>query len=108
MNRQEEKSMSMLISGIVSVVVGIIGFSLWWSAFVIALKGIIPILLILGGILAVYIGLDSMEDRAREERKKQEEKIQKTRDEMDQIRLQAEQYREELDRLKGTIKKDEP
>jgi 5-bromo-4-chloroindolyl phosphate hydrolysis protein len=104
-NSQEEKSMSMLISGIVSVVLGIIGFSLWWSAFVIALKGIIPILLILGGILAVYIGLDSMEDRAREERKKQEEKIQKTRDEMDQIRLQAEQYREELDRLKGTIEK---
>jgi len=100
--------MSMLISGIVSVVVGIIGFSLWWSAFVIALQGIVPILLILGGILAVYIGLDSMEDRAREERKKQEEKIQKTRDEMDQIRLQAEQYREELDRLKGNIKKDEP
>lgn len=98
----------MLISGIVSVVLGVIGFSLWWSAFVIALKGIIPILLILGGILAVYIGLDSMQDKEREEKKKQEEKFQKTRDEMDQIRLQAEQYREELDRLKGSLKKEEP
>ena len=100
--------MSMLISGIVSVVLGVIGFSLWWSAFVIALKGIIPILLILGGILAVYIGMDSMQDNQREEKKKQEEKLQKTRDEMDQIRLQSEQYREELDRLKGSLKKEEP
>lgn len=100
--------MSMLISGVVSVVLGVIGFSLWWSAFVIALKGIIPILLILGGILAVYIGMDSMQDKEREDKKKQEEKLQKTRDEMDQIRLQAEQYREELDRLKETMKKEEP
>jgi len=97
--------MSMLISGIVSVVLGIIGFSLWWSAFIIALKGIIPILLILGGILAVYIGIDSLEDQAREERKKQEEKLQKTRDEMEQIKLQSEQYREELERLKENVKK---
>jgi len=99
--------MSMLISGIFSVVLGIIGFSLWWDAFLIALKGIIPILLILGGILAVYIGLDSIEDQAREERKKQEEKLQKTRDEMEQIKLQAEQYREELDRLKENMKNNQ-
>lgn len=100
--------MSMLISGIFSVILGIIGFSLWWSAFVIALKGIIPILLILGGILAIYIGLDSLEDSAKEERKRQEEKIQKTRDEMDRIKLQADQYREELERLKENMKKNEP
>jgi small neutral amino acid transporter SnatA (MarC family) len=97
----------MLLSGIFSVVLGIIGFSLWWDAFLIALKGIIPILLILGGILAVYIGLDSIEDQAREERKKQEEKLQKTRDEMEQIKLQAEQYREELDRLKENMKNNQ-
>jgi small neutral amino acid transporter SnatA (MarC family) len=99
--------MSMLISGVISVVLGIIGFSLWWSAFVIALQGIIPILLILGGILAVYIGLDSIEDQAREERKRQDEKLQKTKDEMEQIKMQAEQYREELDRLKENMKKTE-
>ena len=100
--------MSMLISGIVSVVLGIIGFSLWWSAFIIALKGIIPILLILGGILAVYIGVDSLEDQTREERKKQEEKLQKTREEMEQIKLQSEQYREELERFKQDVKKTTP
>lgn len=100
--------MSMLLSGIVSVVFGIIGFSLWWSAFIIALQGIVPILLILGGILAVYIGMDSIEDQAREERKKQEEKLQNTRDEMEQIKVQAEQYREELERLKKDVKNSNP
>ncbi len=100
--------MSMLISGIVSVVIGIIGFSIWWSDFIIALRGIVPILLILGGILAVYIGLDSVEDQTREERKKHEEKLQTTRDEMEHIKVQAEQYREELERLKEEVKKTNP
>jgi predicted RNA-binding protein len=97
--------MSMLISGIVSVILGIIGFSIWWKDFIIALKGIVPIMLILGGILAVYIGLDAMEDRAREERKRQDEKLQKAREEMEQVRAQAEQYREEIEKLKEGIKK---
>ena len=92
--------MSLLISGIVSVILGVIGFSLWWSDLMILLKGGVPIMLILGGVLAVYVGLDAMEDRMREERNKQEEKFEKTRDEIERVKAQAEQYREEIERLK--------
>ena len=100
--------MSMLISGIISVILGIIGFSIWWSDFIIVLKGIVPIMLILGGILAAYIGFDAIEDQAREERKRQDEKLQKTREEMEQVKAQAEQYREEIERLKKGPNKDNP
>jgi len=93
-------AMSLLISGIVSVILGVIGFSLWWSDLMILLKGGVPIMLILGGVLAVYVGLDAMEDRMREERNKQEEKFEKTRDEIERVKAQAEQYREEIERLK--------
>jgi arginine exporter protein ArgO len=93
-------TMSLLISGIVSVILGVIGFSLWWSDFMIILKGGIPILLILGGVLAVYVGLDAMEDRMREERHKQDEKLEKTREEIEQVKAQAERYREEIEKLK--------
>jgi uncharacterized protein YlxW (UPF0749 family) len=99
--------MSMLISGAISVILGIIGFSIWWSDFIIALKGIVPIMLILGGILAAYIGFDAIEDQAREERKRQDEKLQKTREEMEQIKAEAERYKNELESLKEESKKDQ-
>lgn len=93
--------MSLLIGGIVSVIFGVIGFSLWWSDFVVILKGGIPIMLILGGVLAVYVGLDAMQDRIKEERRKQDEQLQIARQEIEQVKAQAEQYREEIEKLKG-------
>jgi arginine exporter protein ArgO len=100
--------MSLLISGVVSVILGVIGFSLWWSEFVTILKGGVPIMLILGGILAVYVGLDAMQDRMREERQKHEEKLDKTRDEIEQVKAQAERYREEIEKLKEQARKNTP
>lgn len=96
--------MSLLIGGIVSVILGVIGFSFWWSAFITILQGGIPILLILGGILAVYVGLDAMQDKAREARQKQDERLEKAREEIEQVKALSEQYREEIEKLKGQVK----
>ena len=96
--------MSLLIGGIVSVILGVIGFFYWWSAFITILQGGIPIMLILGGILAVYVGMDAMQDKMREEQKKQEEKLEKAREEIEQVKALSEQYREEIERLKGQAK----
>jgi small neutral amino acid transporter SnatA (MarC family) len=96
--------MSLLIGGIVSVIFGVIGFSLWWIDFIIILKGGIPIILILGGILAVYVGMDAMQDKMREERQKQEEKLDKAREEIEHVKAQSEQYREEIEKLKNQAK----
>jgi len=100
--------MSLLISGIVSVILGVIGFSIWWNEFAIILKGGVPIMLILGGILAIYVGFDAMQDKLREEKLQQEEKLQKTREEIEQVKAQAEHYREEIDKLKEQAKKNTP
>lgn len=96
--------MSLLIGGIVSVILGVIGFSFWWSAFITILQGGIPIMLILGGILAVYVGLDAMQDKAREARQKQDERLEKAREEIEQVKALSEQYREEIEKLKGQVK----
>jgi len=96
--------MQLLIGGIVAVILGVIGFSLWWSAFVTILQGGIPILLILGGVLAVYVGMDAMQDKMREDRHKQEEKLEKAREEIEKVKAQSEQYREEIEKLKGQTK----
>ena len=96
--------MQLLIGGVVAVILGVIGFSFWWSAFVTILQGGIPILLILGGVLAVYVGMDAMQDKMREDRQKQEEKLEKAREEIEQVKAQSEQYREEIERLKEQTK----
>ena len=99
--------MSLLMGGAVSVIIGLIGLILWWVDFLVILKGGIPIILILGGILAVYIGFDEIQDKLREERQKQEESLAKAREEIEMVKAQAEQYREELEKLKeNNVKKE--
>lgn len=100
--------MSLLIGGIVSVILGVIGFSLWWIDFIILLRGGIPILLILGGVLAVYVGLDAMQDKIRDERQKQDDKLEKARQEIEQFRAEADQYREEIEKLREQSKQNTP
>jgi ABC-type multidrug transport system fused ATPase/permease subunit len=97
----------LLIGGAVSVIIGLLGLILWWVDFLVILKGGIPIILILSGILAAYIGLDEIQDKLREERLRQEESLAKAREEIEMVRAQAEQYREELEKLKENTKKTE-
>lgn len=98
--------MSLLIGGAVAAVVGLIGFFFWWTDFITILKGGIPILLFIGGILAVYIGVDEIQDKLQEEHKKQEENLAKAREEIEMVRAKAEQYKEELEKLKERKKEE--
>ena len=93
--------MQLMIGGIVAVILGVIGFSFWWSAFIAILQGGIPIVLILGGILADYVGIDAMQDKMREARQKHEVKLEKAREEIQKVKAQSDQYREEIEKLKG-------
>jgi ABC-type multidrug transport system fused ATPase/permease subunit len=97
--------MSLLIGGVVSVIVGLLGLIFWWSDFVIILKGGIPIIIVLGGILAVYIGLDELQEKLREERQKQEESLAKAMEEIEMVKAQAEKYKEELNKMKEESKR---
>jgi ABC-type multidrug transport system fused ATPase/permease subunit len=98
--------MSLLIGGVVSIIIGLLGLIFWWSDFVIILKGGLPIIILLSGILAVYIGLDQIQDKLREERQKQEEGLANAREEIEMVRAQAEKYKEELDRMKEEAQRE--
>ena len=50
--------MKILLSGIVAMIIGVIGVIGWWSDFLRILKGMIPIILVLGGALAIYLGIE--------------------------------------------------
>jgi len=99
--------MSLLIGGGVAVIIGLLGLIFWFTDFLTMLRGGLPIIFILGGILAVYIGLDEIQDKLREERQRQEESLAKAREEIEMVKAQAEQYREELEKLKEESRKKE-
>jgi len=54
--------MKTLIGGAVAAVLGLIGLSVWFSEFLQILAGAVPIMLLLGGGLALYLGFDELKD----------------------------------------------
>jgi uncharacterized membrane protein len=93
--------MSVLIGGGVAVLFGLIGLIIWWRDFFILLKGGIPIMLLLGGALAVYVGIDELREKIRESQEREKEELDKTRTELEKAKAEAEKYREELEKMKS-------
>ncbi|MBP1715370.1 MAG: uncharacterized protein H6Q42_3573 [Deltaproteobacteria bacterium] len=59
--------MKILLGGIVALVLGVIGLIIWFFDFLMILKGMIPIALILGGALAIYLGIEDIKTSASSE-----------------------------------------
>ncbi|MFC1570414.1 hypothetical protein ACFL4E_01385 [Candidatus Omnitrophota bacterium] len=55
------KVLSLLIGTIVAIL-GLILLLAWWYEFLFLLRGIVPVVLILGGILAVLAGFSELKD----------------------------------------------
>jgi hypothetical protein len=55
--------MTALVGGIVATILGIVLIVVWWGSFIAILKGGVPIVLVLGGALAIYIGIDEIRDK---------------------------------------------
>ena len=92
--------MSLLMGGIVVAVLGLISLIFWWADFISIIRGAFPISLLLGGALAVYVGIDEIQDKIREERQRQNEKLENAKEEIELAKAKAERYKEELDKLK--------
>ena len=91
--------MKTLIGGAVAAVLGLIGMSVWWKPFLQLLAGAIPVTLLLGGGLALYLGFDELKDTW----KKEEPSFEPAATD------DSEKYKQEIDDLKQEIEtlKDE-
>ena len=85
--------MKTLIGGAIAAVLGIIGISVWFGAFLQLLAGAIPVMLLMGGALALYLGIDELKDTWKKEGAAPEVPV--TDD--------AEKYKQEIDELKKEI-----
>jgi cell division protein FtsB len=85
--------MKTLIGGAVAAVLGLIGLSVWFSEFLQLLAGAIPVMLLLGGGLALYLGFDELKDTW----KKDDSATDSGADD------DSEKYKQEIDDLKQEI-----
>jgi len=88
--------MKTLIGGVIAAVLGIIGLSVWFKEFLLLLAGAIPVMLLMGGGLAVYLGFDELKDSW-----KKDEPLDTPVDVRESG--DVEQYKSEIDDLKKEI-----
>ena len=87
--------MKTLIGGAVAAALGLIGLAVWWGEFLMVLTGIIPIMLLLGGALAIYLGFDELKDTWKQDDSFEAPPSSDT---------DVEKYKQEIDDLKSEIK----
>ena len=87
--------MKTLIGGAIAAALGLVGIAVWWSQFLMVLAGTIPVMLLLGGALAIYLGFDELKDTW----KKDKESTEVTSDPNEDV----EKYKKEISELKEEI-----
>jgi len=85
--------MKTLIGGAIASVIGIILLAVWFNAFLTILAGIIPLVLLMGGGLALYLGFDELKDTWKNDTA--------TADAGDGKEDEIAKLKEEIDALKG-------
>jgi len=70
--------MGALIGGIIAALLGVWGLVGWWAMFLKGLKAAVPVMLLVGGIIAIAAGISDIKDRLEEkkEKEKKEEKVE--------------------------------
>jgi hypothetical protein len=92
--------MKTLIGGAIAAVLGLIGIVVWFPQFLSVVAGTIPVLLLLGGALAIYLGVDELKDTWNPKESADTESSSSE---------EVEKYKQEIDELKEeieTLKKD--
>ncbi len=87
--------MTTLIGGAVAAVLGLIGLSIWFGEFLEVVAGVLPIILLLGGGLALYLGFDELKDTWKDD--KEDAATQADKDKYEQ---EISDLKKEIDGLK--------
>jgi hypothetical protein len=92
--------MKTLIGGAVAAVLGLIGMSVWWKPFLQLLAGAIPVTLLLGGGLALYLGFDELKDSWKKEDTTSFD-TPASSDDSDKYKQEIEDLKKEIETLKA-------
>jgi hypothetical protein len=90
--------MKTLIGGSVAAVIGLIGLGIFWRDFFDLLAGAIPITLLLGGGLAIYLGFDELKDTWK---KDDDDDVVASADDPDKYKKEIDDLKQEIETLKS-------
>ena len=93
--------MAALVGGLGALILGIIGIIGWWSQFISLLMGSVPLMLVLGGALAAYLGFEEIKD------KRAAKQFDAAKEDKSDLQQEVEQLREEIKKLKEEAKEGE-
>jgi hypothetical protein len=89
--------MKTLIGGSVAAVIGLIGLGIFWRDFFDLLAGAIPIMLLGGGGLAIYLGFDELKDSW----KKDDESASEDSEDSGKYKQEIDDLKKEIETLKS-------
>jgi len=58
-----------IVGGCIAIIVGLLGLVNWWVDFIVVLKGSIPALLVLGGIISLAAGISEIKETSKTKRR---------------------------------------
>jgi uncharacterized membrane-anchored protein YhcB (DUF1043 family) len=96
-----------LIGGLAALVLGVIGLIGWWEEFLWLLKGVIPLVLLLGGALATYLGAEEMKDKRRAEMEQAQEPFKPQGEDVDQYKQEVAELKAKLASMENEESKEE-
>ena len=93
--------MKTLIGGAVGAVLGLIGMSIWWKPFLQLLAGAIPVMLLLGGGLALYLGFDELKDSWKKDDSTIDTPVNVNTEKTDEYEKEIDELKKEIETLKA-------
>jgi predicted DNA repair protein MutK len=94
--------MKVFVGGVAAAILGFFCAIIWYDAVFKFIGGAIPLILLLGGLMAAYLGYDEVKEKL--PFKKSGEGQEPTNDA--KLREEAEKYKQEVERLKGELEKN--
>ena len=95
--------MKTLIGGAIAALLGLIGIVAWFPQFLTVIAGTIPVMLLLGGALAIYLGIDELKDTWKQGESTEGESTESDAASDADSDEGVEKYKQEISQLKDEI-----
>ncbi len=90
--------MKTLIGGAIAALLGLIGIVAWFPQFLTVIAGTIPVMLLLGGALAIYLGVDELKDTWKQDQDAETDAA--TDEDVEKYKKEISELKEEIETLK--------